>query len=121
MTINSPQAFVASLWDWACLDGCFGSTNIKPTDCDGLVERNGWFLLLEAKLPGVEIPCGQERMFEALVATQHFTVLIIWGHPGTPVAMRLLTRHGAREYEGASIETLRNVVSQWFNWANGPY
>jgi hypothetical protein len=41
MTINKLDAYVAGLWDWVCLDGCFGDTKIRPTDIDGLVERRG--------------------------------------------------------------------------------
>ena len=82
--INDQPKFVESLWNWDILKGCFGN-GIKPTDIDGLVERNGHFLLLEAKNPGKEVPVGQQILFDKLVAIPSadslatFTVFVVWG------------------------------------------
>ena len=117
MTINNPSAFVASLWDWAILDGCFGNTHIRPTDIDGLVERNGHFLYLETKLPGTATNEGQERTWTSLVATKKFAVLVIWGYPGHPVSARLLFDGQVIEYDPCDIDKLREIVKRWYAYA----
>ncbi len=116
MTINNRDAYFASLWDWGFLRGCFGPT-IEPTDLDGFVERKGRFLVLETKLPGVEIKTGQEITFKALQATGLFTVFIIWGRPGMPEKIRIMTRHGVHERD-CGIDDLKAFCAQWYKFAN---
>lgn len=118
MTINNPQAFVESLWDWGVLKGCFGETRIEPTDIDGFVERNGRFLILETKGPGVPVTMGQEITFRKLKQTGLFTTFVIWGEPGNPIEMRIIARECDLEIE-ADIGVLREWVTKWFKWANG--
>jgi hypothetical protein len=118
MTIENDEAYLASLWDWACLDGCFGGTMIKPSDVDGRVERNGKVLEIETKLPGVSIPMGQEIMMTTLVQVYGFTEMIVWGHPGKPEKIELRTPHITKVYENTSLDTLRGIVKQWFRWAD---
>ena len=118
MTIENPDEFLANLWDWAILDGCFGETRIRPTDIDGLVERNGRFLLIEAKSPGVEIKTGQMITFKKLIDTGCFTVLLVWGERNQPQRITLMTPHITKEYETASLDTLRGITRSWFTWAN---
>jgi hypothetical protein len=38
-----------SLWDWTPMNDCFGDSGIRISDVDGIVERNGCFLLLDGK------------------------------------------------------------------------
>lgn len=118
MTINNPDEFMDSLWDWAILDGCFGKTRIKPTDMDGLVERNGKFLGLETKKPDVEIPMGQRITFENLIKSGNWTIIVAWGFRNEPQKLMLMTSKTTRIYEDADINTFRNIVSQWFEYAN---
>lgn len=118
MTINNIKQFMSSLWDWACLDGCFGDTNIRITDVDGLVERNGMYLLLEAKSPGVQIKKGQAIMYERLARLRCFTVLIVWGKANQPERIQVTSYKSSRTIENASIESLRGVVKEWYEWAN---
>ena len=114
MTIRNMEAFTNSLWDWAILDGCFGSTRIRPTDIDGLVERNGKFLMLEAKGMGVAIPFGQRITFDSLVSTGVFTVVVVWGTPGNVQHVQVWPD----EVRAAGREELRAIVSSWFRKAN---
>jgi len=118
MTINNPNAFRASLWDWACLDGCFGVTRIKPTDIDGFVERNGKFLVLETKLPNVHLTEGQKITFEALLRTGNFSILFIWGHPGHPERGELWHAGKQYTYDPMSIGRFREIVRRWFEYAD---
>lgn len=120
MTINSPEQYMAGIWDWAILDGCFGSTKIKPTDIDGAVERHGYFLCLETKKPGVPIPLGQYLFFESWVA-QGNTVIVIWGPQNDPKKVQMFSPFlpfpDGKIWEPASVDILRQRVVNWFEWA----
>ncbi len=120
MTIENPSEYLRNLWDWAILDGCFGETRIKPTDIDGFVERNGYFLAIETKAAGVEVKQGQMIVFNKLIETGKFTVLVIWGKPGKPEKMLLITRKETKEYSGG-MDSLRFIVSKWFQYANSKH
>jgi hypothetical protein len=118
MTIHNKQAFMDALWDWAVLDGCFGNTNISPSDVDGEVERNGHFLVLEAKGPRAFVTQGQQIKFNRH-AQRGDTVMVIWGEPGKPERLQIW-----RPYEGVqklipcTLEMFRIAVSHWFEWAD---
>lgn len=118
MTINDPASYVAGLWDWAVLDGCFGQTRIRPTDIDGEVERNGWFLRLETKAPGAGIPEGQMRTFRQLIAIGRFTILVVWGRKGKPEKLRIMRPGQDDVMEPATLEDLRHEVAKWFRAAD---
>lgn len=118
MTINNPDEFMSNLWDWGILRGCFGGTRIEPTDIDGFVERNGKFLAFETKSPGVEIKTGQMITFKHLIDLGCFTVVLVWGEPGKPERITLMTSKTTKEYENASLDTLRTIVTKWFEYAN---
>ncbi|MDD5502445.1 MAG: hypothetical protein PHH26_03155 [Candidatus Thermoplasmatota archaeon] len=120
MTIQSEERFMASLWDWGILKGCFGDSKIEPTDMDGLVERKGHFLVLEAKQPGVKIKQGQWWTFNALVNTGYFTIVILWGERNKPQEMQVLypLPYKATPKRSADLRQLRKVVSWWYRYAN---
>lgn len=125
MTINNPSAFMQGIWDWKILDGCFGETKIKPTDIDGLVERDGNLLILETKSPDVSLPTGQELTFKRMVkqgidANKLNVVIVIWGENGAPQRLRVYSRiyPDGKDIDG-DIDTLRRYVSKWFEKANG--
>lgn len=118
MTINDPVKYCAGLWDWSILDGCFGDTKIKPTDVDGFVERNGKFLWLETKSPGVEIPTGQQITFDALMKTGIFTVFVIWGDTNSPKEIQVMTYLGKCLKKACDLNGLRDLVSRWYKWVD---
>ena len=125
MTINNAQNYVNSLWDWGVLDGCFGSSRIKASDIDGIVERNLWFLVLETKLPTVSaLPFGQAITMKQLIETGYFTELVIYGHPGKPERLELTTRHHVISHyviADLSLIILRDIVSSWYSFADAHY
>lgn len=87
MTIKNPSAYLASIWDWGPLRGCF-PRGIEPTDIDGFVEIGGYFLILEAKAPGVPLKDGQRHSFERMQRWNKtvpglFTMIVIWGDAAT--------------------------------------
>jgi hypothetical protein len=118
MTIRNKDMFMDRLWDWAILDGCFGNTKIKPTDVDGMVERNGYFLLLETKGKNVALNQGQRIYLERLRSTGIFTNLVIWGECGTPNKIFFMGSSGEKTIDPADLDTLRSIVSQWFEYAD---
>lgn len=120
MTINNPDQYMAGVWDWAILDGCFGETRIKPTDIDGFVERNGCFLVLETKQPGARLPQGQEITFKRLVERAGAVVIVIWGERNTPNRLRVYSamHPDGKDIIDANGNLLRKYVSEWFKRAD---
>jgi hypothetical protein len=120
VTIHDPQKFMNGLWDWAMLDGCFGTTRIRPTDIDGLVERHGNFLFLEAKSPGVALPRGQEITFCALARKPNNTIIVFWGDKTMQIITSIQVFQGGKKRDLAdpSIDELRKVVSEWYSHAD---
>ena len=119
MTIEDAEAYVASLWDWGILDGCFGTTKIKAEDIDGFVERKGRFLAIETKNNNVPLKDGQRWAYKALHKTGLFTILIIWGEANKPERIELW-REGKRPCicENANLDILKRTVKQWFEDAD---
>jgi hypothetical protein len=121
MTIENVRAYMDGVWDWGVLDGCFGATKIKPMDVDGLIERKGKFLMLEAKAPGVAVPQGQQILHEAWVKRGD-SVLVVWGQKNQPERMQLFSpRHPFPDgmvYENADVRKFVEVVAAWFAWAD---
>lgn len=120
MTIRNDQFYMEGIWDWAILNGCFGDTRIEPTDIDGLVERNGKFLVLETKSPGVTIPKGQEIMFKSFVRVSGAVVIVIWGQKNNPEKIKVFSRKhpDGFDIQSANMEYLRRLVATWFDRAN---
>jgi hypothetical protein len=114
MTINNQEAFIDSLWDWGILRGCFGDTKIAPTDIDGLVERRGKFLVLEAKGEGVHVKQGQGLTLEALCRTGLFTVIIVWGDKNKPTRLQRWDKAGPGTPRPCDLVVFRQEVASWF-------
>ena len=119
MTIRDLKKYIERLWDWGFLDDCWGGTRIKVSDIDGIVERKGKFLVLEPKGIGINVPMGQRLMFEAMVRTGYFVVVIIWGETNKPLQAQVLMPSGIKMYNNANVELIRNIAKCWFSWANG--
>lgn len=115
MTIHSPDIYAANIWDWGFLDECFSPSKIKITDIDGLIERNGHFLLIETKMPDIEIPKGQSILFDALLKTRCFHVLIIWGYRNKPEHRMFW---GYSRKVPATEQSIKEIVKRWYTIAN---
>jgi hypothetical protein len=115
MTIRDPHAYVRSLWNWACLRGCF-PRSIEPTDIDGFVEIGGYFLVLESKGPGKPLEEGQRKAFERMMRWNHtvpglFTVIVFWGDPAVPRVDRV--QFWPNEPIESNLESLRSYCQAW--------
>lgn len=116
--IRSMEAYDRGVWDWSILEGCFGTTKISPTDIDGCIERRGRKLFLETKQPGAPIPQGQMLTLMSLVDDGH-TVMVIWGSDKEIETIHLFTPFKDILYKRADMTKLRELVKQWFDFANG--
>jgi hypothetical protein len=108
------------MWDFAIFDGCF-TPKIKPTDVDGLVERNGRFLLIETKGKDVQdLTRGQAITYQALAELGVFTILVMFGDRNCPQRAMIIRENGDFEhYLKTDLEEMREVVADWFAYANG--
>lgn len=112
------------LWDWTPFNDCFGDSGIRISDIDGMVERNGLFLMLDGKNVGPDGGCfisaGQRRMYEQF-AYKGGHVIVFWGHPPASVLwMRQWLPGGQlKDKQEIDLDGLRAVVSAWYLWANG--
>lgn len=118
MTINNIDYYTDQLWDWGFLNECFGGSSIKVSDIDGIVKRHGKFLVIECKSHNAEVPAGQAIMFNRMVRTGLFTVLVIWGDANRPERCRLLTKKGTVEHSVANEWKIKQIVSNWYEYAD---
>jgi hypothetical protein len=128
--IHNPDRFRDSLWDWCFLNGCFGRTNIKVSDVDGVVERNGQILFIEGKPPGFVPSDGQFRLWRGL-AGRGIYVLVLWGRAEDACKPTLKTPAHVMVWKPGNpepspkqetrVEPVRRWVEKWFEWADrGP-
>lgn len=118
MTINDPKLYLQGVWDWGFLDLCFGQTKIKITDIDGMVERNGFFLMFETKKAGVNIPQGQKIMFRNFSNNGNH-VLVIWGYQSDSIHDLLwIYPTGEKYYYDKSKDFIQKIVKKWYSHAD---
>jgi len=119
--LRSPSAGFDGVFDWSWTQGCFGQGRIKPMDFDGVVERNGNFILFETKNVGVEIPRGQLITLNAAHRLGCFTIMLIYGktspesaeiwYPGVPAKDKFF-----------GLDAIRGIVANWYQHADkNPY
>jgi len=117
MTIRNMDKFIDSITDWAILDGCFGTTRIRPSDIDGFVERKGVCLFLEGKGLDAPLTTGQAIAFSTL-AKQGNTVIVFWGRDRDIARMRVITKSDPGVVKSCSLKDLRSAVKSWYEAAN---
>ncbi len=118
--IRDVEAYIETIWDWSFLNDCFGYTNIRITDGDGMVERNSHLLILETKRPNTVIPGGQYRMFCNLRATGLVTTIVIWGNTNAPTHLQCFYPYPDYTTVKAPVDEqeLKGWVANWFDYAN---
>lgn len=119
MTIHDLERYVGSLPDWAILEGCFGSGQIRPTDIDGAVERFGCVLFLEHKGEKAIVKVGQRITFEALARSGH-AVIAFWtdDESGDVLRLRKWWKGVTTDVNPASLDDLRASCARWYSHAN---
>jgi len=111
-------------WDFLKEGGAFGNTRIEPFDFDGVVERNGYFLVYETKDEGKEIPLGQKIALESAVKTGFFIVFVIWGKTDCG-RLEIWSRDSEtgkvkyKKMDESSREIVLEYTSRWYEWVDG--
>jgi len=93
-----------------------------PSNVDGILERNGQFLILEWKRPGEKVSTGQKIMLQALAAKPSFMVVIIYGNTDNETVIDsywLLTPEGKPYKAGTGFESFKQFYRQWYELADG--
>jgi hypothetical protein len=109
------------LWDWTPFNDCFGNSGIRISDVDGMVERNGLFLMLDGKRDGAPISAGQLRMYKQF-ALKGGHVIVFHGQPPVTVATVRQWLPGDDNVVGPTqcdLAGLKRIVADWYEWANG--
>ena len=95
---------------------------VAPTDIDGVLERNGRFLVMEYKAPGVSLPMGQRILLRRLVALG-MDVLVCWGESSdddAPVEVGSMNQHGdVPDVRQMTAGELGQAAAAWFEAAGG--
>ncbi len=116
--LRNKADYLSTIWDWTTYNDCFNPTKIRMTDIDGFVERHGQFLLIETKRPGAKIPMGQNIMFNSMVDTGIFTVVIVWGKTNKP-ERAMVMRHASQPHEApCNTDGLKRIIKSWFDRIN---
>lgn len=111
------------IFHWGWTQGCFGRTKITPTDFDGVVERNGHYLIFETKDVDRDVPQGQLWALERLSKAKSFTIITIWGKIKPKKFETIRAKIGEEmrfeiKGSGRSIKKLKKYVTKWFQSAN---
>ena len=102
----------ARLTDWGeVLGGRID--NCLPSDIDGILERNGYMLVLEAKNLTEKLSEGQARVLDAFLRTGLGSVLIVYLSGPRVRRVRGYTHWGTVIDVEADSEKLRAWVSMW--------
>jgi hypothetical protein len=96
---------------------CFPG-NISFGDIDGIVEINGYGLLLEWKTDTKTIPTGQRIMYERLTKSCLLTVFIIIGNAETMEISHMKTfYHGKQgKFKTVDLDRVKTRIRDWVKW-----
>jgi hypothetical protein len=93
-----------------------------PSNVDGILERNGQFLILEWKRPGEKVSTGQKIMLQALASKPDFMVVIIYGNTDNETVIDsywLLTPDGKPVKSGVGFQSFKQFYKDWYTLADG--
>ena len=122
--LRSRTVVAERLWDWAFINECIKPTQIKASDVDGEVERNGFILRIEAKPMGFKLTTAQQIWFRSLLRLRRpgphdthikaFTIIVLYGEPSVPEAMQIWPD----EIRSCTMTDVQTFVRSWFTWAS---
>ncbi len=114
-----PPAGHDGVFEWDFLNGAFGPS-VMPMDFDGVVERNGRFLLFETKSEGVPIPKGQQITLESAQATGFFTIYILRGKTAETIkSAEYWYDNGFRAtHKDIDASAIRQECAEWWDYAS---
>ena len=128
-TIRHPESFLKHLpagfdgvFEWSWTKGCFGNPKIEPKDFDGVVERNGNFLIFESKEPGMVVSGGQLYTLESIWRRGGVTLLYVYGKTEFKNAVGILPKKKDRSeqinYKLPTVESAREFIKKWYVYAD---
>jgi len=92
-----------------------------PSNLDGVMERNGFFLFMEWKREGEKSSLGQSILLCQLAKLERVFVIIVHGHSNSSgrkiTGVSAVRRDGSEEYLGDGEETLKEVVGKFYSYA----
>lgn len=111
--INHMDLLERSFWDY----GLFAPSGLRFSDIDGITEKKGRFLIIETKLPNVEILQGQSILFDQLLKTGKVTIFYLWGKINQPEKMQILSIFKRQAYKtdifDCDIELVCAKMAKW--------
>ena len=103
---------------WEFLKGAFGPA-IMPMDFDGVIERNGRFLVLETKSSeNVSIPIGQRRSLKAACKTGFFSVMVIYGKSQESITAYSVWHKDREDNRKGNCNDVYTAAAKWYEWVN---
>jgi hypothetical protein len=97
---------------------CFPG-RINFGDVDGIVEINGYALILEWKTSvGDKLPMGQQIMYKNITKPGNITVIVIVGNAKTMdcESYCFFYRGKQSQWVSANLKTIKNKIKNWSNW-----
>lgn len=88
-------------------------------DIDGIVEVNGFGLVIEWKGVNVPVPRGQQIMWERLTRSKMLTALVVSGDPESMVVDHVSWFYSGTFFNGkpCDMAELRKIISKWVSCA----
>lgn len=103
-------------WDWDAL----GVSSVlpracSPSDIDGVIELDGYFLFIENKPEVGDLPLGQEILYRRLAGLPNCSVIVLYGAKNDPLGYRHVRPYGRPQaepitFDGISLEGRRRAV-----------
>ena len=128
-SIKYPETFIRTLppgsdgvFDWSWSSGATKGTNISPMDLDGIIEKNGNFIIFETKNPGVPVALGQRITLTRLYENLNTTVVIIQGKI-IPEMIKTMCQDGFRngqimlDFSATTRDRMVKLVNDWMDYA----
>ncbi len=97
---------------------CFPG-KISFGDVDGIVEINGYALMLEWKSDTLEPTTGQKIMYQRITITELLTVLLVVGDAETMSVTHMGCFYKGKQYplQSANLENVKDKIKSWVKWA----
>jgi hypothetical protein len=103
-------------FDWDFLKDVWGG-RIEPMDFDCVVEKGGEFLVLETKGRNGHILAGHERVFQNLIESPKWTLMVIYGKLPETVE-EIFIYHNRQLVKHIKPATNNDLIRECANWAS---
>ena len=91
--------------------------NFVPSNIDGIVERNGKFLVMEWKRPNEKVSIGQQILLKALSSKPGFTCVVINGNTDTTTEVNKFYKVTPKGcvYLGQGFDAFKEYYLEWYD------